>query len=152
MRYYFAFAIMLIVLSVNSCSNNLQNSFEQSADLVYHKPGLVDSIVGTCSSFLVRNFTLDTLDMSGYNKCFFEKDAFTDGDRSEVIVYYLNADTAVTLVRLSGIREINSPSLSEFTPPKRNTAVFLRMKLFASVCTGQLYNLKLRNIKISGNK
>lgn len=150
MKHYFIIITALLALTVVSCSDNLQNSTKISEDIIYHKPGLVDSIVGTCSSFLIRNFTLDTLDMSGYTKCFFEKDAFTDGDLSEIIIYYINSDTAVTLVNLRGTQQINSAAPFEFTPPERKTTVFLRMKLFASVCTGQLYHLKLRNIKISG--
>mgnify|MGYP001176902433 FL=1 len=150
MRYFILFFVLAGIISLNSCSENPQNVVSEKQELLYQKQGLVDSLVGTCSSYLVRNFVLDSIDFNGYTKGIFEKDAFTDGDLSEIIVYYLNADTAVNIVNLEGQSQINSVNYIEFYPSNNKRLFYLRLKLFSSVCTGQLYHLKLRNINVYG--
>lgn len=150
MKYFILIFILTGIIALNSCSENPQNSNSGNQSLLYQKQGLVDSLVGTCSSYLVRNFTLDSIDFSGYSNGVFVKDAFTDGDLSEIIVYYINADTAVNVVHLEGQTQINSTSQIKFQPPNNKKQYYLRLKLFSSVCTGQLYHLKLRNIRIYG--
>ncbi len=140
------------MLTLQSCSENPQESVSVNQVLIYQKSGLIDSIVGTCSTFLIRNFTLDTINFSSYKKAFLEKEAFTDGDLSEIIVYYLNSDTVVSVINLQGRDMINSTGRIEFQPPKDKRNYFLRMKLYSSVCTGQLFHLKLRDVKIYGEK
>ncbi len=148
--------LLLIILSfsflitLQSCSENPQEPVSINQDLIYQKSGLIDSIVGTCSTFLIRNFTLDTINFSSYSKAILEKDAFTDGDLSEIIVYYLNSDTAVNVLNLQGKDMINSTGRIEFQPPKDTRNYYLRLKLYSSVCTGQLFHLKLRDLKIYG--
>lgn len=133
-----------------SCSKSPVENPATSSYLLYQKPGLIDSITGTCSTFLVRNFTLDTIDFSGYARNVLEKDAYTDGDLSEILIYYLNADTAVNVIKLEGREQINSRSAVEFIAPERKETYYLRLKLYSSVCTGQLFHLKLRDVKIYG--
>jgi hypothetical protein len=142
--------VIISMIAVWGCSENPQGNALQGKYLVYEKPGLVDSISGTCSTYLIRNFTLDTIDFSGYDKAVFEKSAYTDGDLSEVIIYYINADTVVSVLHLEGKGQINSAGPLEFQPPKRNEKYYLRMKLYSSVCTGEQFHLKLRDVKIYG--
>lgn len=153
MNYMKNFKLLFILAGIvilNSCSENPQTIGSRNQSLLYQKQGLVDSLVGTCSSYLIRNFTLDTIDFSGYSNGVFEKDSYTDGDLSEIIVYYINADTAVNIVHLEGQSQINSTTQITFHPPVTKNKYYLRLKLFSSVCTGQLYHLKLRNIRIYG--
>lgn len=153
MNYMKNFKLLFILAGIvilNSCSENPQTIGSRNQSLLYQKQGLVDSLVGTCSSYLIRNFTLDTIDFSGYSNGVFEKDSYTDGDLSEIIVYYINADTAVNIVHLEGQSQINSTTQVTFHPPGTKNKYYLRLKLFSSVCTGQLYHLKLRNIRIYG--
>jgi len=138
------------VLLLEACSDNPQGIVNASNYLVYQKPGLIDSISGTCSTYLIRNFTLDTIDFSAFDKGILEKNAFTDGDLSEIIIYYLNADTAVAVLNLQGKEQINTAGQIEFQPPKRSEIYYLRMKLYSSVCTGEQFHLKLRDVKIYG--
>ena len=133
-----------------SCSESPLESSTTSNYLLYQKPGLIDSITGTCSTYLIRNFTLDSIDFSQYDKAVLEKNSFTDGDLSGIQVYYLNSDTAVYVIDLQGKGQINTASSVEFQPPKRKEKYFLRLKLYSSVCTGQLFYLKLRDMKIYG--
>jgi hypothetical protein len=144
--------ILLIIggLMIESCTDNPQSNASTNNYLVYEKPGLIDSITGTCSTYLIRNFTLDSIDFSEYGKGILERDSYTDGNLSEILIYYINADTAVTVLHLQGTKQINSSGPAEFQPPGRKEKYYLRMKLYSSICTGDLFHLKLRNVKIYG--
>lgn len=150
MKYIMYILIISGLIWAESCSESPLESPTTSNYLLYQRPGLVDSISGTCSTYLIRNFTLDSIDFSQYNKAVLEKNSFTDGDLSEIIIYYLNADTAVAILNLQGREQINSANAIEFQPPKRNETYYLRMKLYSSVCTGEQFHLKLRDLKIYG--
>lgn len=133
-----------------SCSDNPQTTPESV--VVFSKPGLVDSLTGTCSTFLIRSFILDTLDFSGYRNASIKMNSFADGDLSEIGLYYINSDTAVFVFRASGVNEINSQSEREFSVPDGKKKYILRMKLFSSVCTGQLFSLRIRDFYLYGKK
>lgn len=152
MKYFILIFILAGIITLDSCSENPQNANSGNQALLYQKQGLVDSLVGTCSSYLIRNFTLDTIDFNGYTNGILGKDAYTDGDLSEIIVYYINADTAVNVVHLEGQSRINATAQIKFQVPNQKKQYYLRLKLFSSVCTGQLYHLKLRNIRIYGEE
>lgn len=124
------------------------NSGLTGGTLLYEKPGLLDSLNGTCSSYLVRNFFLDTLDMNAYSRLRIEFTGMTDGDRSNVILYYLD-NGAVNLVELEGL-VINGNKMIVIDAPDKMSDVHFRMLLFASICTGQYYNLTVRDVKIYG--
>ena len=117
--------------------------------LLYEKNGLIDSLVGTCSSFLIRNFFLDTLSLESYGNIRIEFDAFTDGDLSTISMYYVQ-DTAVHVFEVNGL-EINNTGFVNVSSPNITKDFYLRLKLFSSICTGQLYALSVRDLKIFGN-
>lgn len=150
MKNFILIFILTGIVILNSCSENPLKIESRKQSLLYQKQGLVDSLVGTCSSYLIRNFTLDSIDFSRYSNGVFEKDSYTDGDLSEIIVYYINADTSVNIIHLEGQSQINSTTQIKFHPPSTKNKYYLRLKLFSSVCTGQMYHLKLRNIRIYG--
>jgi hypothetical protein len=150
-------SIYLLLFGVlSSCTGDKTNPVTQaqplSQTLIYQKPGLVDSIIGTCSTFLVRTFYLDTLDFSQFTAGKFEKSAFTDGDLSEIKIYYLNAGTAVTLFSLQGLNQINSAEATEFPSPGIKTTYFMQVKLYSSICTGNYFYIRLSDVKIFGLK
>ncbi len=144
------FLAFIAALTAASCSDNIQNP--ESSTLVYTKPGLVDSLVGTCSTYLVRNFIIDTLDFSGYKSGKLEMNSLTDGDLSEISLFFFNPDTASYLVKLNGKEEINSASARTFDLPSGKKKFYLRMKLYSSVCTGQFFSLRIRDLNIYGVK
>ena len=150
MKYIMYILIISGMIWAESCSESPVESPSTSNYLLYEKSGLIDSITGTCSTYLIRNFTLDSIDFSQYDKAVLEKNSFTDGDLSGIQVYYLNSDTAVYVIDLQGRGQINNASFVEFQPPKRKEKYYLRMKLYSSVCTGELFHLKLRDMKIYG--
>ncbi len=122
----------------------------QDGNLIYEKLNLVDSLVGTCSAYLIRTSILDSLDTRDYNKLRIEFNAYTDGDLSNVSAYYTNTNTNFYLFELNGINQINNTNSITITSPKIKDIFYLRLRLFSSVCTGQYYHLKIRNLKIYG--
>jgi hypothetical protein len=118
-------------------------------DLLYEKPGLLDSLNGTCSSYLVRNHFLDTINMSQYSTIRIEFSADTDGDRSNLIMYYF-ANGVTNLFQLEGLEEINGNKFIDIPAPNYMSDVHFQLRLFASICTGQYYHLSVRDLKIYG--
>ena len=142
--------ILVVVIFLSSCSEDIVNSNQESTGtLLYERNGLVDSLVGTCSTFLIRNFFLDTLDFESYENIRIEFDAFTDGDLSTISMYYVQ-DTAVHMFEVNGL-EINNTGFVNISSPNITKDFYLRLKLFSSICTGQNYVLSVRDLKIFGN-
>jgi hypothetical protein len=150
-NYSFGF-ICFLLLVLSSCTEDKSNPVKQfqTQSLLYQKSGLIDSIVGTCSSYLISTVILDTLDFRQFNTARFQRVAYTNANLSEINIYYLNADTAVSVLHLQGSNQINSTGATDFQPPKIKTKFYLRLKLFSSVCTGDLFHLKLRDVNIFG--
>ncbi|MDD5362647.1 MAG: hypothetical protein PHN88_10980 [Ignavibacteria bacterium] len=144
--------ILLLGFYFYSCSDKIQDPVQTQQTLLYSKPGIVDSLIGTCSTYLVRNFIIDSLDFSAYTGGKIEMNSFSNGDLSELSLFYLNPDTAVYVFNISGKDEINSQIPRTFIPSNRKEKYYFRMKLFASVCTGELYYLKVRDLNIYGVK
>ena len=143
--------LMLSFIIISGCSDNpVKTDAIKTETLIYEKPGLVDSLVGTCSAYLVRTLILDSIDTRNYNELKVELNAYTDGDLSNISIYYLNADTNYNVFVINGLSQINNTSSNTFSSPKIKDIFFLRLRLFASVCTGQYYYLKIRNLKIYG--
>ncbi|MCE1164792.1 MAG: hypothetical protein LWX07_05235 [Bacteroidetes bacterium] len=151
-RIYSILLIISVLLSfiLEACSDNTQSA--ETPVLLYSKPGLVDSLIGTCSTYLIRNFIIDTLDFSGYKNASVSMNSFADGDLSEISIYYLNSDTAVSVFSVSGISGINTQGERDFNVPNDRKKYYLRMKLYSSVCTGQLFTLRIRDLNIYGKK
>ena len=145
--------IMCAGIYLTGCSSDditgTGSQLPATGQLIYEKPGLLDSLNGTCSAYLVRNFFLDTLDMSAYNKLRIELKGATDGDRSNLIMYYID-NGAMNLIELEGLNEINGDITMTIPAPDKMSEVNFRMLLFASICTGQYYNLTVRDLKIYG--
>lgn len=148
-KYFIAFILSFVIIT--GCSDNpVKTDAVKTETLIYEKPGLVDSLVGTCSAYLVRTLILDSIDTRNYNELKVELDAYTDGDLSHISFYNLIADTSNNLLVLSGLNQINNTNSNVIPSPKIKDIFFLRLRLFASVCTGQNYHLKIRDLKIYG--
>jgi hypothetical protein len=151
MKVIFLIFLLFAAVLTTGCGNNPTESYiEPEYSQIYQKPGLVDSIVGTCSSYLVRTFPLDTLDFTQYSKLKITMHSFTDGDLSSVQIYRLVNDTIANIYYTEGLQGINTQSPIIVDSPKDRKIYYVRMKLFSSVCTGQYYHLKVRNLNISG--
>lgn len=149
-RKYLFFLIFSFVI-IQGCSDNPVNTDAVKTEtLIYEKPGLVDSIVGTCSAYIVRTLILDSIDTRNFDKLKIELNSYTDGDLSNISIYYLNADTNNNVFVINGSSQINNTSSNITSSPKIKDIFFMRLRLFASVCTGQNYHLKIRDLKIYG--
>ena len=149
------FILMLFAGVFYSCSENPAGSggeVNYTETLLFEQTGVVDSIVGTCSTFLIRTVLLDTLDLRGYSKLKVEMERFTDGDRSEISMHFVRADTAVKVMNAEGLDGINGTEPLRVDSPGNKERYFFRMKLYSSVCTGQLFHLKVKNLRIYGLK
>lgn len=143
--------IIPAVFFMQSCSEApLEITSENEGVLIYSRNGLIDSLTGTCSSFLTRTAIIDTLDFTKYRSVKIEFDAYTDGDLSRINIFYLNQNAAVNIMNIEGINAISNNKSIIVNSPNIKSYFYLRMQLFASVCTGDLYHLKLRDLKISG--
>jgi hypothetical protein len=146
----FSAVIIIVVIFLSSCSEDIVNSKQESTGtLLYERNGLIDSLVGTCSTFLIRNFFLDTLDFESYGNIRIEFNAFTDGDLSSLSFYYIQ-DTTVNIFEVNGLG-INNTQAVNIPSPNITRDFYLRLKLFSSICTGQNYVLSVRDLKIFGN-
>jgi hypothetical protein len=151
MKYIFLLLIIFSGILLIGCGNNpTETTNQQNYDLIFQKTGLLDSIVGTCSTFLVRTIPLDTLDFTAYSKLRISMDSFTDGDLSTIQMYRVIDDTVANIFYLEGIQDINSSGTIEIDSPKDRKMYYVRMKLFSSVCTGQYFHLKARNLNVYG--
>jgi hypothetical protein len=131
--------------------NGMNTGGSTGGDLLFQKPGLLDSLNGTCSSYLVRNHFLDTIDMRQYRTIRIEFSAGTDGYRSNLVMYYF-ANGVMNLFQLEGLEEINGNKSIDIPAPNYMSDVHFQLRLFASICTGQYYSLAVRNLKIYGVK
>ncbi|CAN5483003.1 hypothetical protein BH10BAC5_BH10BAC5_24650 [soil metagenome] len=129
------------------CSNTV-TSPNDSFTTTYQRDGLIDSLRGDCSVVLTRAFLVDTLDFRNASKIKIELDAFTDADHSFVNFYYVDG-TAVNVLALNGNQDISTKKSFIIDSPAIKKDFYIRIGLSASVCTGQIYNLSLRDLKIS---
>ncbi len=148
--------VLIIIAGVfYSCSENPAGSSGEvnyTETLLFEQAGVVDSIVGTCSTFLIRTVLLDTLDLRGYSKLKVEMERFTDGDRSEISMHFVRADTTVKVMNAEGLEGINGTEPLRVDSPGNKERYYFRMKLYSSICTGQLFHLKVKNLRIYGLK
>lgn len=152
MKKYLLLLILFFIIVYGCSDNPIKTNDAKTVTQLYEKTGLVDSIAGTCSAYIVRTLILDSIDTRNYNELKIEFNAYTDGDLSNISIYYLNADTNYNVFVINGLNQINNTNGYTFSSPKIKDIFFLRLRLFASVCTGQYYHLKIRNLKIYGVK
>ena len=144
---YISYCLLLLVLIAGCKDNPVIN--EQSYGLKYEREGLLDSIVGDCSTVITRVIPLDSIDFRGVSKIRMSYNAHTDADISFLKFFYVSAaDTAVNIVSLEGNEAISNMSSVEVDAPKTKQYFYLRMALRSSVCTGDIFHIKLRDLKI----
>lgn len=140
--------VILTLLSLSACKDNSIDSTTASYGLKYEKEGLLDSLVGDCSTVLTRVIPLDSIDFRGVSKLKMQYTAHTDADISFLKFFYINADTAVNLVSLEGTDAISNMNSVETDVPQTKQYFYVRMALRSSVCTGDIFHIKLRDLKI----
>lgn len=127
-----------------------ENAVETSNEiLIYQLDGLIENIGGDCSAVQVRTRTLGTFDLSNSDRIRFNFNGMSDADLSSISIYYINgSDEQVNLVNLTDRDQINSTMNVTVDSPGINTDLYSRVTLRSSVCTGQIFNLTFRDLKI----
>jgi hypothetical protein len=149
-RLYISIAMFFVIIFSGCKESPTEANNIQSETLVFEKPNLVDSLVGTCSAYLIRTMIFDSIDIRNYSKIKINFTAYTDGDLSGVSAFYTYQNNNINLFELSGTSQINNTNSITITSPKIKDNIYLRLKLFSSVCTGQYYHLKIRDLKFFG--
>jgi len=137
------FAFLLFVIG---CSKD--NPVSQTETLIYQRDGLIESFGGDCSAVQIRTSSLGNLNFINSQKIKFKLTGFSDADLSSIVIYYLENGEQVNLVNLPHRDQINNTMSIETDSPNINSEIFLRLTLKSSVCTGQIFHIEVRDLKI----
>ncbi len=130
-----------------SCSDNSVETSNEN--LIFQLDGLIENIGGDCSAVQVRTRTLGTLDLTNSAKVKFSFSGMSDADLSSIKIFYINDnDEQIDLFNLSNRDQINSTMNVTVDSPRINKEIYSRVTLKSSVCTGQIFNLVFRDLKI----
>lgn len=143
----FQISLSLLLFVFIGCETFVETNTIQYSNQIFEKDGLVDSLGGDCSGVQIRTSELDTIDFTNYNSVKFNFNAGTDTDISSFEIFYIESDIKKNLVYLEG-NSINSINQVIINSPKVKTNIYSRVTLQSSICTGQIYYIKLRDIKI----
>jgi len=138
-------ALLLLIGVISGCSDN---SVESNETLIYERNGVIESLGGDCSAVQVRTSSLGTLDLRNIRKVKFKLMGMSDADLSSVTIYRVENGQNVFLLNLQNSEQINSTQELEIDTPGIETELFFRVTLKSSVCTGQIFRLEVRDLKI----
>lgn len=147
-KSFFIFSFLCLIFA--GCSkDNTVTSVTETETLIYQRDGIIESFGGDCSAVQVRTSSFGNLDLSNSRKIKFELYGMSDADLSSIVIYYLNEnDEQINLVNLPHRDQINSTKTIEIDNPQYSGEILLRLTLKSSVCTGQIYHIELRDVKI----
>lgn len=141
---------MIVVVSLNGCSDsNPVVGNNETLELIYEREGLLDSLTGTCSAYLIRNHILQSLNLENHNNIRISFDASTDGDLSNLEFFIVNnSNQQIPLYDVEGLEINNVTHFDAVIPAEMVNNIHLRLRLFSSICTGQIFHLKICNLRI----
>ncbi len=138
---------LLIGISMFGCKENAVVTSNET--LIYQYDGLLENIGGDCSAVQVRTRTLGTFDLTNTDRIKFNFNGMSDADLSSIRIFYINdSDEQINLVDLPDRDQINNTMNVTVDSPGINTDLYSRVTLRSSVCTGQIFNLTFRDLKI----
>lgn len=140
--------ILFLFLIISGCSKENPVS-ESNETLIFQRDGIIESFGGDCSAVQVRTSSLGILDFTGSSGIKFTFSGYSDADLSSISVFYLdNNSQQVNLFNLPHRDQINSTQSIEIDSPEYQGEIFLRLTLKSSVCTGQIFHIEFRDLKI----
>jgi hypothetical protein len=146
-KFKINFFILLTAIVLSGCKDNTVDTVNET--LIYQLDGLIENIGGDCSAVQVRTRSLGTLDLTVADKIKFNFNGMSDADMSSLSIYYVNDnDEQVNLVNLTDRDQINNTINVTVDSPLLNTELYSRVTLRSSVCTGQIFYLTFRDLKI----
>lgn len=141
--------VFLFTILISGCSKENSPVNGRTELLVYSRDGVIESFGGDCSAVQIRTSSLGNLNLTGIQKVKFTLNGFSDADLSSIMIYYLNNNgEQVNIIDLPHRDQINSTSIIEIDSPDYSGEIYLRLTLKSSVCTGQLFHIELRDLKI----
>ena len=149
MHKRFNILIVLLAVSFFSCSDNTVVT-DSAPELLLNVEGLVEHLGGDCSAVQVRTRSLGSADLNQFNKLKIELNGASDADLSSIQIYYFVNGEQIFLTDLPSREEINNTRTIEINSPDFNGEIFSRVTLKSSVCTGQIYFLTLRDVRVYG--
>ena len=141
--------IVLLTISFFSCSDNTVDT-NSAPELLLSVEGLVEHLGGDCSADQVRTRILGSSDLNQFNKLKIELNGTSDADLSSIQIYYFVNGQQNFLIDLPSREEINSTRTIEVNSPDFAGEIYSRVTLKSSVCTGQIYFLTLRDVRVYG--
>jgi hypothetical protein len=140
---------VFIIAGCNSDNNPLQ-VVEEQYTLIYERPGVIDSVYGDCSGTIVRTNFLDEFDFSNTNSIKFEFDTMTDADMSSFEIFHSENGINHILISLNA-DQMNNLSSVIVNNPDFHAELKTRITLNSSVCTGQIFYARVKNVRIYVN-
>jgi hypothetical protein len=141
--------LVLLAVSFFSCNDNTIET-ASAPELLLSVEGLVEHLGGDCSAVQVRTRSLGSADLNQFSKLKIELSGTSDADLSSIQIYYFVNGEQYFLIDLPGREEINSTRNIEVNSPDFTGELYSRVTLKSSVCTGQIYYLTLRDVRIFG--
>lgn len=130
-----------------SCSDSSVQNMEQS-ELIFNHEGIIEEVGGDCSAVQVRTRSFGEFELSEFSRLRFEFNGSSDADLSSISLFYYENNEIVYIVNLTNRDEINSTRNIEINSPGSTREIFSRVTLKSSVCTGQVFYLSFKNLKI----
>ncbi len=141
--------LFFMAAAIVSCGEQVSSTAE-SPELIIGIDGLIESLGGDCSAVQVRTRSLGSADLNQYRKVRIDLEGMSDADLSSIQIYYLVNNEAVYIVDLMNREQINNTRTAEITAPSASVELFSRVTLKSSVCTGQIFYLTFRDLKVFG--
>lgn len=141
--------VFLFILLVSGCGKENSPVSNRTETLVYSRDGVIENFGGDCSAVQIRTSSLGSLNLTGIQKVKFLLNGYSDADLSSITVYYLNSNgEQINVLNLPHRDQINNTRYIETDTPEYSGEFFLRLTLKSSVCTGQIFRIELRDLKI----
>ncbi len=143
--------IAILSVAVFSCGDSSTDA-GSAPELLLSAEGLVEHLGGDCSAVQIRTRSLGSADLSQFSKLKIDINGSSDADLSSIQMYYVSNDEQMFLLDLRNRDEINNTQSLEVTSPDHAGELYTRVTLKSSVCTGQIYYLTLRDVRVYGIK
>lgn len=142
--------VLIICIAAFSCKDNsVTTNNSENETLLFRLDGVIENLGGDCSAVQVRTRSLGNFDLTNVNNVKFNFTGMSDADLSSVSIFYIDHNNElVNLINLTDRDQINTTSVAQVNSPRINTELFLRVTLKSSVCTGQIFYLTFRDLKI----
>lgn len=141
------FIILTSFLFLSGCADKITAPEEVVYSDILEINGLIDSLGGDCSGVIIRTRDLGNFNLSQFEKLKFELNNSSDADLAAFQIYYTESGNNVFLVNIEG-ENITGTRTVEINSPKSNVQLNLRIMLKSSVCTGHIYHLTVKDLKI----